>query len=71
MPSKARKAVARKPPAARRKPSAAAQESQFERENDLRALRNADTVRRDPARMRGAQREAREQRRALDRVSKS
>ncbi len=63
-----KKTATRKP--ATRRPSAAAQHAQFQRQNDLRALQEADSIRSDSTRMRGAKREALEQRRALDRIAK-
>ncbi len=55
---------------AARPPSVAAQSAQFQRQNDLRSLQEADAVRSDSSRLRGAKREAAAQRRALDRVSR-
>ena len=49
---------------------ARAEQARFERQNDLGTLQRADEVKRDPARMQGAQREARDQRKALERVAK-
>jgi hypothetical protein len=65
----ARKTSAKKSTAARR-PSPAAQQRQFDRQNDLRTLQNADEIRRDSGRMRGAKTEAANQKRSLDRISK-
>lgn len=53
-----------------RRPTAASESARFRRENDLRTLQEAETIRSDSGRLRGAKREATTQRRALDRISK-
>lgn len=47
-----------------------AEEKRWERESDLRALQEAEKVKSDPARFRGAQREAAAQQRALAKITK-
>jgi hypothetical protein len=66
--TKAKKATRKK--AAARKASPSAEMKRFERQNDLRTLREADDIRNDPTRMRGAQREAKDQQKSLDRFVK-
>ena len=65
----ARKKSAKKSTATRR-PSEAAQQRAFERRQDLRTLQDADAIRGDAGRMRGAKTEAASQKRSLDRISK-
>ncbi len=65
-------AVARKTATRKRttQPTAAQQERKFQRQSDLSTLQRADEIRRDRSRMSGAKREAKEQRRALERIEK-
>lgn len=53
-----------------RRPTVVNEAAKYRRQSDLRTLQDADAIRSDPSRLRGAKREAISQRRALDRVAK-
>ena len=53
----------------RARPSPVSEMKRFERQDDLRTLQRAEEIKGDSGRMRGAQREAKDQQKALSRIA--